>query len=174
VFDWTDAKHPKEIAYFDRGPLDSTKLELGGYWSTYWYNGLIVGSEITRGLDIFELKPSGFISQNEIDAAKSVHFDYLNAQGQTKLVWPRTYSLARAYLDQLERSNSMETGRIVEFRAALDRAEKAPAAEQRKVLADLATRLKAEAGRAGDPAKAQLLAGVVSQLATGTSLASRQ
>jgi hypothetical protein len=174
VFDWTDAKHPKEIAYFDRGPLDSTKLELGGYWSTYWYNGLIVGSEITRGLDIFELRPSGFISQNEIDAAKSVHFDYLNAQGQTKLVWPRTYSLARAYLDQLERSNSMETGRIVEFRAALDRAEKAPAAEQRKVLADLATRLKAEAGRAGDPAKAQLLAGVVSQLATGTSLASRQ
>ncbi len=174
VFDWTDAKHPKEIAYFDRGPLDPTKLELGGYWSTYWYNGLIVGSEITRGLDIFELRPSGFISQNEIDAAKSVHFDYLNAQGQTKLVWPKTYSLARAYLDQLERSNSMETGRIAEFRAALDRAEKAPAAEQRKVLADLATRLEAEAGRAGDPAKAQLLAGVVSQLATGTSLASRQ
>ncbi|HEV8456127.1 MAG TPA: hypothetical protein VGQ24_14605, partial [Gemmatimonadales bacterium] len=73
VFDWTDPKHPKEIAYFDRGPWDPAKLELGGYWSTYWYNGYIYGSEILRGLDIFELKPSGFISQNEIDAAKSVH-----------------------------------------------------------------------------------------------------
>ena len=99
---------------------------------------------------------------------------YLNTQGQQKLVWPATLGLARAYLDQLERSNSMETGRIAEFRGALDRAEKVPAAEQRKVLADLATRLEAEAGKAGDPAKAQLLAGVVSQLATGTSLASRQ
>ena len=173
VFDWTDPKHPKEIAYFDRGPLDPTKLELGGYWSTYWYNGVIVGSEITRGLDIFELKPSGFISQNEIDAAKSVHFDYLNAQGQVKLVWPKTYSLARAYLDQLERSKSMATGRIAEFRNALERAEQAPDVEQRKALAELATQLEREAGRTGDPAKAQLLAGVVSQLAGGTSLASR-
>jgi hypothetical protein len=173
VFDWTDPKHPKEIAYFDRGPLDPTKLELGGYWSTYWYNGVIVGSEITRGLDIFELKPSGFISQNEIDAAKSVHFDYLNAQGQVKLVWPKTYSLARAYLDQLERSKSLGTDRIAEFRDALDRAEKAPEAEQRKALTELATRLEGEAARAGDPAKAQQLAGVMRELATGASLALR-
>src|SRR5215204_1777744 len=68
VFDWTDPKHPKEIAFFDRGPVDSTEMGSGGYWSTYWYNGVIVSSEISRGLDIFELKPSGFISQNEIDA----------------------------------------------------------------------------------------------------------
>jgi hypothetical protein len=73
VFDWTDPKHPKEIAYFDRGPWDPTKLELGGFWSTYWYNGYIYGSEILWGFDIFELKPSGLFSQNEIDAAKSVH-----------------------------------------------------------------------------------------------------
>ena len=112
--------------------------------------------------------------QNEIDAAKSVHFDYLNAQGQVKLVWPKTYSLARAYLDQLERSKAMATGRIAEFRDALDRAEKAPDAEQRKALTELATQVEREAGRAGDPAKAQLLAGVVSQLATSTSLASRR
>ena len=97
VFDWTDAAHPKEIAFFDRGPVDSTKMEGAGYWSTYWYNGVIVGSEITRGLDIFELKPSGFISQNEIDAARSVHLDYFNTQGQVKLVWPATFSLARAF-----------------------------------------------------------------------------
>ncbi|HEY8166030.1 MAG TPA: hypothetical protein VIF83_10805, partial [Gemmatimonadaceae bacterium] len=51
VFDWTDPDHPKEIAYFDRGPMDSTKLVTGGYWSTYWYNGYIVSSEMSRGLD---------------------------------------------------------------------------------------------------------------------------
>src|SRR6185295_16118214 len=87
VFDWTDPKHPKEIAYFDRGPLDPEKLELGGYWSTYWYNGYIYGSEITRGLDVFELQSSGFLTQNEIDAAKSVKLDYFNTQGQVKFTW---------------------------------------------------------------------------------------
>jgi hypothetical protein len=173
VFDWTDPKHPKEIAYFDRGPLDPAKLELGGYWSTYWYNGAIYGSEITRGLDVFELKPSGFISQNEIDAAKSVHLDYFNAQDQVKFTWPKTYSLARAYLDQLERSQELDARQIAAAREELARAEKAPEAEQQKVLAELAARLQGEAGRAGDPAKAQLLAGVVGQLATGTSLATR-
>ena len=58
VFDWTDAAHPKEIAYFDRGPVDSTRMSMGGSWSVYWYNGVIVSSEIARGLDIFELTPS--------------------------------------------------------------------------------------------------------------------
>src|SRR5207342_94408 len=88
VFDWTDPKHPKEIAYFDRGPMDSTKMEGAGSWSAYWYNGYIVSSEIARGLDIFELTPSAMISQNEIDAAKLVHLDYLNVQDQPKLTWP--------------------------------------------------------------------------------------
>jgi hypothetical protein len=165
VFDWTDPKHPREIAYFDRGPLDPTKLELGGYWSTYWYNGVIVGSEITRGLDIFELTPSGFISQNEIDAAKSVKLDYLNAQGQVKFTWPKTYSLARAYLDQLERSKGLGASEIAAARQELARAEKAPAAEQRRVLDRLASKLEAEAGRATDAAKERMLAGVVRQLA---------
>ena len=85
VFDWTDISHPKEIAYFDRGPLDPNRLVTAGSWSVYWYNGAIVSSEIQRGLDIFELVPSAFISKNELEAAKSVHFDYLNAQGQPKL-----------------------------------------------------------------------------------------
>ena len=104
VFDWTDASHPVEIAFFDRGPMDSTRMVLGGYWSAYWYNGKIVGSEIERGLDVFELAPSAYLSQNEIDAAKTVHMDYLNVQGQPKLVWPASFALARAYVDQLERS----------------------------------------------------------------------
>ena len=93
VFDWTDPAHPKEIAYFDRGPMDSTRLVSGGYWSSYWYNGYIVGSEISRGLDLFELTPSAYLSQNEIDAAKSVRFDHFNAQEQPQLVWPATFAL---------------------------------------------------------------------------------
>ena len=107
VFDWTDAAHPKEIAFFDRGPVDSTRMASGGSWSVYWYNGVIVSSEIARGLDIVELTPSAFISQNEIDAAKTVQCDYLNAQGQPKIVWPPSFALARAYVDQLERSHGL-------------------------------------------------------------------
>jgi hypothetical protein len=165
VFDWTDPKHPKEIAYFDRGPLDPTKLELGGYWSAYWYNGVIVGSEITRGLDIFELKPSGFISQNEIDAAKSVHLDYFNTQGQVKFTWPKTYSLARAYLDQLERSKGMDARKIALARQEVERAEKASGAKQQEALAQLVSRLEADAKGAGDAAKIRTLAGVLRELA---------
>jgi len=174
VFDWTDPKHPKEIAFFDRGPYDPAKLELGGYWSTYWYNGYIYGSEILRGLDIFELKPSGSISQNEIDAAKSVHLDYFNTQGQVKFTWPKTYSLARAYLDQLERSNGMDAGKIATARAELARAEKVSGAKQQEVLTRLVERLEADVAGAGDTAKVQTLAGVVRQLVVAPNLARRQ
>src|SRR5439155_574027 len=100
VFDWTDPAHPKEIAFFDRGPVDSTKLASGGSWSAYWYNGYIYSSEIARGLDIFELKAGPLVSQNEIDAAKLVHLDFFNTQDQPKLVWPASFAVARAYLDQ--------------------------------------------------------------------------
>jgi hypothetical protein len=165
VFDWTDATHPKEIAFFDRGPVDSTKMEDGGYWSTYWYNGVIVGSEISRGLDIFELVPSGFVSQNEIDAAKSVHQDYLNTQGQVKLVWPATFSLARAYVDQLERSQGLGAGEISGIRESLAGAEKAAGTKRQDALTQLAARLDGDAGGAGDPAKVRTLAGEVRELA---------
>jgi LVIVD repeat len=171
VFDWTDAAHPKEIAFFDRGPVDSTKMEGGGYWSTYWYDGVIVGSEISRGLDIFELKPSGLISQNEIDAAKSVHLDYFNTQGQVKLVWPATFSLARAYLDQLERSKGLDAGKISAVREALTGAEKTSGTKRQEALTGLATRLDGDAAGAGDAAKVRTLAGVVRQLATAPRLA---
>ena len=55
VMDFTDPANPTEIAYFDRGPIDPKVLVLGGDWSAYWYNGNIYGSEISRGLDVFEL-----------------------------------------------------------------------------------------------------------------------
>jgi LVIVD repeat len=173
VFDWTDPKHPKEIAYFDRGPLDPSKLQLGGYWSTYWYNGVIVGSEITRGLDIFELTPSGFISQNEIDAAKSVRFEYLNPQGQPKLVWPKTYSLARAYLDQLERSKALAPSEIATARNQLAMAEKAPDAKRQEVLISLVRRLEADVAAAGDPSKVRTLAGTIRELSEAPRVATR-
>ncbi|HEV8599458.1 MAG TPA: hypothetical protein VGQ69_08875 [Gemmatimonadales bacterium] len=165
VFDWTDAAHPKEIAFFDRGPFDSTRMVLGGSWSVYWYNGVMVSSEILRGLDIFELVPSGFISQNEIDAAKTVHFDYLNVQGQQQLVWPPSFALARAYVDQLERSQGLAAGRISAVRQALASAERAAGGARRDALTKLATELEGDAGAAGDGAKVRMLAGAVRDLA---------
>jgi hypothetical protein len=170
VFDWTDPAHPVEIAFFDRGPVDSTRMANGGYWSAYWYNGVIVGSEMARGLDIFELTPSAFLSQNEIDAAKSVHLDYFNVQGQPRFVWPATIALARAYLDQLERSKGLAAGEIAASREALAGAEKASDTERRDGLTQLATRLEAEQG-ARDSAKVRTLAGVVKQLAAAPRLA---
>jgi hypothetical protein len=173
VFDWTDPKHPKEIAYFDRGPLDPEKLELGGYWSTYWYNGYIYGSEITRGLDVFELQPSGFLTQNEIEAAKSVKLDYFNTQGQVKFSWPASYSLARAYLDQLERSSGLDTGTIARTRSELANAEKSSASEKNAGLSRLVSELEVAVNGAADAAKVQLLAGTLKQLKYQPDLAGR-
>jgi hypothetical protein len=162
VFDWTDPTKPVEIAYFDRGPVDATRLASGGYWSAYWYNGVIVGSEMARGLDIFELTPSAFLTQNEIDAAKSVHFDYYNVQGQAKFTWPATYGLARAYLDQLERSKGLGAAEIATARETLAAAEGAAASERGERLKQLAARLAAAEAR--DAAKVRLLAEAVERL----------
>jgi len=166
VFDWTDPAHPKEIAFFDRGPMDSTKLVGAGSWSAYWYNGYIVSSEIARGLDIFELQPSGFISQNEIDAAKLIHFDYLNAQDQQQLVWPASFVVARAYLDQLARSNGLAPEKLSAARSALARAEKLSGQPRRDAITQLATQLQGDAQGAADPAKVRTLAGAVTDLAS--------
>ena len=164
VFDWTDPKHVREIAYYDRGPVDSAKLVTGGSWSAYWYNGHIYSSEIARGLDIFDLQPSGFLTQNEIDAAKTVHFDYQNVQGQQKIVWPTTFVLARAYVDQLARSGGLSSARVSAVRNTLNDAEKASGDKRREALNALASGLAAETS--SDPEKMQLLVGVVKSLAT--------
>jgi hypothetical protein len=166
VFDWTDAKHPKEIAFFDRGPMDSTKMTFGGSWSVYWYNGVIVSSETMRGLDIVELTPSAFISKNEIEAAKTVHYDYLNVQGQVRMVWPASFSLARAYLDQLEREQGLDAGRISAARTALAAAEKESGARQQEALAALASELEGEAAAARDAGKVRVAAAAVHHLAS--------
>lgn len=98
-------------------------MAMGGSWSVYWYNGMIVNSEIARGLDIFMLEPSPYLTQNEIDAANTVTFDYLNAQGQPKLEWPTTYALAKAYVDQLDRDNGLSSADIASLRSGIYSAE---------------------------------------------------
>jgi hypothetical protein len=165
VFDWTDAARPKEIAFFDRGPVNPDRMVMGGSWSVYWYNGVIVSSEIARGLDILELEPSQFLSQNEIDAAKTVKLDYLNAQGQPQFVWPASFPLARAYLDQLERSNGLAAGRVSAVRQSLDGAEKASGSARQKALSQLASQLEGDARASSDAGKVQMLAGAVKELA---------
>lgn len=123
LMDFTDPKKPFEVAYFDRGPVNANLLILGGFWSAYWYNGHIYGSEIARGLDIFDLTPTQFLTQNEIDAAKSVQVGELNVQNQQRIIYPKKLVVAKAYLDQLERSNSLPVNRIVEIRQAIQNAE---------------------------------------------------
>src|SRR5262245_43393135 len=123
VMDFTDADHPVEIAYFDRGPIDPKMLILGGDWSAYWYNGHIYASEIARGLDIFELTPTESLTQNEIDAAKTVRVTELNVQNQQKIEWPAQLVVAKAYLDQLERSQALPADQIAAVRNAIQSAE---------------------------------------------------
>jgi hypothetical protein len=166
VFDFTDAGHPVEIAYFDRGPLDAQKLgEGGGYWSVYWYNGYIVGSEITRGLDLLELKPSDKLSKNEIEAAKLVKLEVFNPQAQPRLVWPASFFVARAYIDQLERNQGLNKDRLSQVKKELKNAEKKKGTEQADALRKLAGELDQDAQGAADSARVRLLASSVNDLA---------
>jgi hypothetical protein len=124
---------------------------MGGYWSVYWYNGYIYGSEIARGVDVFKLAPSKFITQNEIDAANQVHFDELNVQNQPKISWPANFVVARAYIDQLARSNALSPERITALNAAV-------AAADAKGVADLkamAAGLEKDAASAKTPADSE-------------------
>jgi hypothetical protein len=156
VVDFTDAAHPFEIAYFDRGPVDGSKRGMGGQWSTYWYNGYIYGSEIARGVDVFKLVPNKFITQNEIDASNQVHFDELNVQNQPKITWPENFVVARAYLDQLTRSSALASDRIAALNAAIGKVE--ASRSDRKGVAQLkamALSLDKDAGAAKTPADAE-------------------
>ncbi len=123
ITDWTDPANVIEIAYHDRGPVSAEQSEMGGSWSAYWYNGYIYNSEIARGLDVFELIPSEFLTENEIAAANTVHFEYLNAQKQPIYSWPASFALARAHVDQLERNERASSEEIKALRAEIDQQE---------------------------------------------------
>ena len=123
VMDFTDSSNPFEIAFFDRGPLDAETLVMAGYWSAYWYRGFIYGTEIARGLDVLELLPSEYLTQNEIAAASAVAPDRFNAQQQRRVDWSARPVVARAYLDQLGRSDTIAAERGVALSDLLDRTD---------------------------------------------------
>jgi len=161
VMDFTDASHPFEVAYFDRGAIDPKLLVLGGDWSAYWYNGYIYGSEIARGLDVFELTPTQYLTQNEIDAAKTVQVSELNVQNQQKFVWPSQLVVAKAYVDQLARSQALSAKQIGDVRKAIDDAEKSHMSKGKVTkLKKMAPSLEKSAVEAKTPADATRLHGL--------------
>ena len=147
IMDFTNPKHPYEIAYFDRGPLDPVKFIDGGEWSAYWYNGYIYGSEIARGLDVFKLTPTKDITQHEIDAASQIHLPEFNAQAPTKIVYPANFVTARAYVDQLARTNALTGDKATAIRTAMEK-------KNAKALKTFAATLEKGAATAATPADA--------------------
>ena len=163
VMDFTDAGHPVEIAYFDRGPIDDKMLVLAGPWSAYWYNGHIYSSEIARGLDILDLTPTTNLTQNEIDAAKSVQVAELNVQNQQRIVWPRSLVVAKAYIDQLERSKALAAGQIASLRQAVEKAETSRDTGKLKGLASSVEKNARAAKNTTDAARMSALADILKQ-----------
>jgi len=134
VFDFTDPANPHEIAFFDRGPISDERLVAGGHWSAYWYNGHIYGSEIARGLDVLRLTPGEHLSENELEAALLVEWDEFNPQDQPRMTWPAAWPVARAYVDQLERSQAMDEVRAASLRTMMDMAETATGAQRQRAM----------------------------------------
>jgi hypothetical protein len=164
MFDFTDPSKPVEIAYFDRGPLSAKDLITGGFWSAYWYNGHIYGTEMARGVDVFRLKPSAHLSQNEIEAARLVVRSDFNAQEQPKFVWPASPVVAHAYLDQLARTNAIKAARSAAVKAVLDRVGRVKSAQDKNApavlgeLTTLAGALEGDAAASAAPDAARLRA----------------
>ena len=123
ISDFTDSSNVREIAYFDRGPINADRFSMGGYWSVYWYNGRIYGTEIARGLDVLTLTPSEHLTANEIAAAQMAdEGGTVNPQQQFPVKWPAHPVVAKAYLDQLARDNAMPAETMAQMTAALDQA----------------------------------------------------
>ncbi|MFQ6170696.1 hypothetical protein ACK8HX_03745 [Oryzobacter sp. R7] len=134
VVDFSDTANPVEIAYFDRGPINQpfpipdptnpNRINLGGLWSTYWYNGQVYGSEIARGLDTFGLATSDWLSANELAAAREVSQTQFNAQHQEQVVWTPSFAVAGAYFDQAVRSGELVKGQRTSTAKLLETAKK--------------------------------------------------
>ncbi|MEO9971013.1 MAG: DUF305 domain-containing protein [Hyphomonadaceae bacterium] len=168
VMDFTDAANTVEIAYFDRGPVHEEKLVLAGYWSTYWYDGKLYGTEIARGLDVFALAPSEHLTENEIAAAALAdQGELFNPQQQFSVTWPAVPTVARAYMDQLGRSDALSRRTVRRLNRALDSADKKLAESESDArlagqLDDLAAGLDADGT---DGARQAALAGVLTDIA---------
>ena len=159
IVDYTDAAHPFEIGYFDRGPVDDSRPAMGGQWSTYYYNGFIYGSEIARGTDVLKLLPTKYLTANEIAAAAQVQLAELNVQDQPRISWPQNIVTAQAYVDQLARGTSITPQQITDLNAAL-------AAKNSKKLKNMGKMLDSSAASAKTPQdgeRMRKLASIISQ-----------
>ncbi|MEO7042922.1 MAG: hypothetical protein ABI035_11730 [Gemmatimonadaceae bacterium] len=178
VIDFTDPDHPKEIAFYDRGPIDAaptapegdrgTRGTIGGSWGAYWWNGLIYSSELDRGFDVYELMPSDQLSANEIAAAKLVHLTQYNPQSQPHIVWPAAFPVVRSYLDQLVRGNGLDASRTTAIANALDAAEGQTGSQRRVSLQKLAREVTGDVKGAQDQARVKAMAAAMSDLAKAT------
>ncbi|MCX5756091.1 MAG: hypothetical protein NTX19_08255 [Gemmatimonadetes bacterium] len=183
VMDFTDADHPTEIAYFDRGSIDPppgadipvaaaagaaggrSRGTTGGSWGAYYWNGMVYSSELNRGLDIYELQPSADISANELAAAKLVTFEQYKPTSQPKLSWPAAFVVVRSYLDQLVRGSGLAANRTAAISAALDAAEQKRGGARGAALTALATQVDGDAKGAKDAARVTAMAGEIRRLA---------
>ena len=167
VIDFTDSANPTEIAYFDRGPLHEERLVLGGYWSTYWYDGKIYGTEIARGLDVMELVPSEYLSANEIAAAKLAEQGAVfNPQQQFPVSWPAEPVVAMAYVDQLMRANAISDDMETSIVSSLGGAETALAsgAKNRPLAAELSGLARQASSLQGGAALGNTLTAIAARL----------
>jgi hypothetical protein len=134
----------------------------GGFWSAYWYNGYIYGSEMARGIDVFRLTPSEYLSQHELDAATLVRSEEMNTQEQTKVVWPASSVVALAYVDQLARTRGIAPARAAAVTADLDRVDRLQTGKESGAAAvldrlnALAVQLEGDAATASAPDSARL------------------
>jgi hypothetical protein len=184
IIDFTDPDKPIEIGYFDRGPVDQPPLidagpggtttappargTIGGSWGAYYYNGMIISSEMARGLDILELTPSANLSANEIAAAKLVMLDQFNPQSQPRITWPAAFPVVRSYLDQLVRGSGLASERATAIDAALTAAEAQTGAARRASLTRLATQVDRDVAGAKDAARVRAMSAEIKRLATAT------
>ncbi|MFG2075284.1 LVIVD repeat-containing protein [Nonomuraea maritima] len=153
AFDFTDSANPKEIAFFDRGPISATQLFTGGIWSAYYYNGRVYGSEIARGLDVFELTPTEDLAEAEIAAAGKVRYEQFNAQHQPQVTHAPSFEVVRAYQAQAERAGTMKKGISVAVDKLIDSAERMVERRLGKVAA-IELRTAAKLLKTSDPAQA--------------------
>jgi hypothetical protein len=188
VFDFGDADHPKEIAFFDRGPLDPPAgadvpvsgtpggaagnsrpiTTTGGSWGAYYWNGMIYSSEINRGFDVMELQPTENLSKNEIEAAKLINLKEYNPQSQPKIEWPGAFPVVRSYLDQLVRNQGLAASRTTAINAAVDAAEQQSGSARRTALNALAKQVDGDVAGAKDSARVKMLVEAIRKLASAT------
>jgi LVIVD repeat len=182
VSDFTDPDHPFEVAFFDRGPVDSPPAPgdtanasisrqrgtIGGSWGAYYWNGYIYSSELARGFDVLELVPSDKLSANEIAAAKLVRMTQYNPQSQPHYTFPAAFPVVRSYLDQLVRDNGLSSDRTSAIARALDDAERQSGASRAKSLTTLAAQVDGDVKGATDARRVRTMAAEIRRLAAAS------